>query len=143
MAVVYGTTTHYAIRYYKHGSETSETEVEQPQAEKIDDELKRIDDKAGGMLLEVMQGIELDSGNITLSDEQAKNAILEVEVGSGSNAIIAPEQNGRAYWVVNKDDTNVARIQKDGGTPVEVGVEKRALVYFNGSEYVRLTDDQG
>ncbi len=44
MAVNYGVTSNYSIRYYLHGSETSQAEVEQPQAETIDDAIKDRED---------------------------------------------------------------------------------------------------
>ena len=86
--------------------------------------------------------LSLATGDVTLSATQASAGILEVSTGHATNAIIAPSTAGQMYWVVNNDATLVANIKKTGGIAVTVAATKKALVYFNGTDYTRLTADQ-
>ena len=89
----------------------------------------------------IVTGIDTSEADVTLDDTQKKAAILVVSASNTSKAIIAPAEN-RAYWVVNGDVTNAVKIKCSGKTGVSIATGKTALVYFNGTDYAKLTADQ-
>lgn len=89
----------------------------------------------------IVAAIDL-TADVTLNAAQAKAEILEVTTGHATNCIIAPATLGKKYWVVNNHATLAAGIKKAGGTAVTVAATKKALVYFNGTNFIRLTADQ-
>lgn len=89
----------------------------------------------------VLASVTTGAGDVTLSATEAKVGIIEVSTGHASNAIIAPATLGKTYWIVNNSIAD-ALIKKAAGTPVTVATTKKALVYYNGTNYVRLTADQ-
>lgn len=89
----------------------------------------------------IVAALDLSAGDVTLSAAQAKAGILEVTTGHASNAIIAPATAGKMYWVVNNHATLAANIKVAAGVAVTVAATKKALVYFNGTNYIRLTTD--
>lgn len=82
------------------------------------------------------------TADVTLTAAQAKAEILEVTVGHAANCIIAPATLGKKYWVVNNHATLAAGIKVAAGVAVSVAAQKKALVYYNGTNYIRLTADQ-
>lgn len=94
---------------------------------------------AGGNFQEILTGIELDAGDVTLTAAQYKKSLIEVTTGHATNAIILPELTGKAFFVVNNDGVNAAIVKKAGSSsPVTIAATKSRMVYFNGSEYVAL-----
>lgn len=90
----------------------------------------------------ILAAIDTSAGDVTLDAAQAKCAILEVTTGHATNAIIAPAVSGKMYFIKNNDEATAVLIKAaDGAAPVTIAAEKAALVYCNGTEYVRLTAD--
>lgn len=75
-----------------------------------------------------------------LSVTERLKMILVTASGSGGVNIIAPNESGRVY-IVRNAGTGAVTIKISGGSGVSVGVGKTAIVWHNGSDYVRLTDD--
>lgn len=94
---------------------------------------------SGSNYQEILSGIALDSGDVTLNAEQYKKSLIEVTTGHASNAIILPQITGKAFFVVNNDAINGAIVKKEGSSsPVTVAATKSRMVYYNGAEYVAL-----
>jgi hypothetical protein len=90
----------------------------------------------------ILAAIDTSAGDVTLDAAQAKCTILEVTTGHATNAIIAPAVSGKMYFIKNNDETTAVLIKAaDGSAPVTIAAKKAALVYCNGTEYVRLTTD--
>jgi hypothetical protein len=90
----------------------------------------------------ILAAIDTSAGDVTLDAAQAKCAILEVTTGHATNAIIAPAVSGKMYFIKNNDETTAVLIKAaDGAAPVTIAAKKAALVYCNGTEYVRLAAD--
>lgn len=76
----------------------------------------------------------------TLSATEALKTILVTSSGSGGASIVAPNESGRVY-VVRNAGTGAVTIKISGGSGVSVAIGKTAMVWHNGTDYVRITAD--
>ncbi len=89
----------------------------------------------------ILPGIDLTSSDLTLNAASPQR-FIEVDAGSSTYSIIAPNVPGKEYVVVNKDGAKPVTIKVSGLTGVTIAVSKRATVYCDGTDYVRVTNDQ-
>lgn len=77
----------------------------------------------------------------TLTAAQYECLILAVSGTPGGNFdVIAPNTSDSVFWVRNTT-ANTLTIKKSGGTGVAIATNKAAMVWHNGTDYVRLTPD--
>jgi hypothetical protein len=84
------------------------------------------------------------TGTHTLTYSEMNKMLIVLSSGTGVETIIAPDEAGRAYIVrVNTGGaqcTSVAfRTSSTAG--VSIAVDKTAMVYHNGTKYIRVTAD--
>jgi hypothetical protein len=78
----------------------------------------------------------------TLSATERKSMFLTVSSGNANTGIIAPATTGRIYVVRNTTAYTITIYNSDsGGTGVSIASGKTAVVWFNGTYYMRLTAD--
>ena len=90
--------------------------------------------------IKIFNNISL-SGNVGIT-ANSNYRYLMVILGSISYYIDAPNIPGREFVVVNGDVANPVTIKVAGQPGVTVAAGKRATVFCNGTDYVRVTDDQ-
>lgn len=76
----------------------------------------------------------------TLSATEKNAFVLKVTNANGGCAIVAPAESGRVYLVDNQSG-QACTIKKTGGTGISIASTKRAIVWYGGSDYVRITAD--
>lgn len=90
----------------------------------------------------VLAAIDTSAGDVVLNAAQAKCGILEVTTGHATNAIVAPTVAGKMYFIKNNDLATAVLIKTAAGAAsVTIAATMAAVVYCNGTEYVRLTTD--
>ena len=75
----------------------------------------------------------------TLSATEKLSTQLIATNAGGAVDVIAPSEN-RIYWIYNNSGQNLT-IKKTAGTGVTIATGKYAGVYYNGSDYAKLTPD--
>jgi len=88
-----------------------------------------------------LTALDLSGGDVTLTSQQSKAAILEVTTGHASNAIIISATDatqGKIYIVVNNSATLPANIKVASGTAVSVNPSGKSVVYYNGTNYIEI-----
>lgn len=79
-----------------------------------------------------------------MSATEAKSILLTITSGDSALVIKAPDVSGRLYAVRNATTgvLTAVTIKKSGGTGISIASGHTALVIHNGSDYIRLTEDQ-
>lgn len=99
----------------------------------------------GNTVHNVLANVSTGTADVTIQESVARDyGIIEVTTGHATYAVILPTTvgtKGRVYTIVNK--SAAAALVKRAGqtTPVTVATLKSAMIYFNGTDYVRLTPD--
>lgn len=95
--------------------------------------------KDGSTVLQTNVNFAGAAADYTLSAAEKVRELLFVTNNNAASNIIAPAER-RWYWVDNTTAFAVT-IKKSAGTGIAIGAGKRALVYYNGTDYARLTAD--
>lgn len=97
---------------------------------------------SGDVIFPGMETIDFENGHtdITLSATQKKALLLRVVQADQAANIIGPAE-ARLYAVRNESGSAIT-IKKAAGTGIAIANGKTALVFYNGSDYIRLTADQ-
>lgn len=90
----------------------------------------------------IVKAISMAAADVILTEAQTSALFLEVTTGHATNAIIAPKIEGKMFWVINNHATLATLIKVAAGTAVTIAATKKALVYCNGTDYIRLSQDQ-
>jgi hypothetical protein len=91
---------------------------------------------------DITTGLDLSSGDVTLTATQAATGILEVTTGHASNAIIAPVTSGKVFIVMNNDASNEVLIKDVGGSAVTIPAGKNAAVAHNGTDFEKYATNE-
>lgn len=103
-----------------------------------------LNDSGGQLLCPGRNVITVADADITLTAAQAACDIIEVATGTytaGRNVVL-PTVNGLKYIVFNNQGgAFAATFKTSAGTGVAVAQAKRATIYCDGTNYVRVTAD--
>jgi hypothetical protein len=82
------------------------------------------------------------SSNPNIGTTTAQYYILSLSSLTGANTITAPSSS-RTYVVVNQDSTYSVTIKASGQSGVTVVAGEKAIVAFNGTDYVKISNASG
>lgn len=90
----------------------------------------------------VLSGVDTSSADVTLTLDELKNVgIIKVSKGHATNALILPVLIGKVLIVNNPAAAALLVKRAEQETPVTIATGKSAIIYCNGTDYVRLTAD--
>lgn len=109
-----------------------------------------VNDEITALIEEAIAGgesISVTAGNVTLTDtdgvpNQARNAILIITGTPGTTRNIIAPSTSKTYIVINNSDSSVV-IKGAATTGVTITASDKALVAWNGSDFVRVGASAG
>lgn len=93
----------------------------------------------GNVINGAVSSIDLSSGDYTLATADYNKQVLIISTGHASNAIILPAVSSYKYNIINLDASHVVLAKKSGGTAVTIPVSSKAIVSYDGTNYVFIS----